>query len=171
MADGIPGRQVSRVSRRAVGAWSMRRPSHSRVEASTQCRSSHTISIGCRSASSRSHESNAACVCCLLLLRAQGQRRIVRRRRQRQEGGKQWHHVVQREVISLQHLLQLGQPRLRGIGPLPLQEPLQVLDHRVTGCCVGHRANSGRSSASPPLARRALAAPAPGGIYRCPPRR
>jgi hypothetical protein len=41
----------------------------------------------------------------LLLLRAQGQRRIVRRRRQRQQGSKQWYHIVQREVTSLQHLL------------------------------------------------------------------
>src|SRR4029453_15317070 len=68
------GRKVSRVNIRAVGVWSIKRLSSSRVEGSAQCRSSHTASTGCHSASSRKNATSASWVRCFCSwgLRASG---------------------------------------------------------------------------------------------------
>jgi len=50
-----------------------------------------------------------------------------------EQRSKERHDVLEGQTIRPQHPLQLVKLRLRSLVALPLEEPLQVVDHRVQG--------------------------------------
>ena len=156
---------------RAVGTCSSTRPSHSSVEGSAQWRSSHTASTGCRSASSNSHATRASCVFCRCCWGVRCKRRIALRQRHAEQRRQERHRLLQGQARRAQRLLQLVEPVPQGHRPVPAAAT--AADGRSPGTAryFGDRANSETQSVLHPRYTHARAAPPPGAICQCPPRR